>query len=117
MGAPSSPAAPSGSVDRGSLPPALAAPGITIIDALVEKREVVAVPGLGGRSYPPFAGFCTDRCYGIDANCAYPNLGGTAEPKCNDSSPSWCYLDCSGNKTCPGGMACIELLNGTMSCY
>ncbi|MEZ4439180.1 MAG: hypothetical protein R3B72_08830 [Polyangiaceae bacterium] len=45
MGAPSSPAAPSGSVDRGSLPPALAAPGITIIDALVEKREVVAVPG------------------------------------------------------------------------
>jgi hypothetical protein len=63
----------------------------------------------------PFDGFCTNFC-NSDAEC-FANTGGTAVPKCNTEPSRYCELDCSGGKTCPGGMMCINLQGGKQLCY
>jgi hypothetical protein len=60
---------------------------------------------------PPL-GFCSDNC-AISGDCA-PSPGGTAAQACVTASVGGadmmvCALDCSGGKTCPGGMACLPL--------
>jgi hypothetical protein len=63
-------------------------------------------------------GFCTDACE-IPGDCA-PSPGGTAQPACvtatvNAAEHQVCALDCSGGKTCPGGMECV-MLDSSMVC-
>jgi hypothetical protein len=79
-------------------------------------------PGLDGcvtvsmmEGDPPYDGFCTNLC-STDAECS-ANVGGTAVPQCNDLMQSYCELDCSGGKTCPGGMECIPLTGGSELCF
>ena len=55
-------------------------------------------------------GFCTTTPCAIPGDCdASP--GGTAAPDCVEVMPGSmaCVLDCSGGKTCPGGMVCATL--------
>ncbi len=63
----------------------------------------------------PFDGYCTNLCT-TDADC-FANTGGTAVPQCNDEANPYCELDCSGGKTCPGGMECLSLVGGKKLCY
>ncbi len=63
----------------------------------------------------PFDGYCTNFCT-TDADC-FANTGGTAVPQCNDAAQPFCELDCSGGKTCPGGMECVPLVGGKELCY
>ena len=81
-----------------------------------------ACPGLDGcatvveqQGGPPLAGFCSLFCT-VDADC-YADVSGTAQPECNDAATPFCHLDCSGGRTCPGGMSCYELSSGAFSCY
>ncbi|HET6584860.1 MAG TPA: hypothetical protein VFG69_15485, partial [Nannocystaceae bacterium] len=58
---------------------------------------------------------CTDPTTECDAS-----PGGTAVPICADimvgmAMSTACALDCSGGKTCPGGMTCSPL-GGGMAC-
>jgi len=61
----------------------------------------------------PNVGFCTNGGCADAASCdASP--GGTATPACvaallNGTDQQVCALDCSGGKTCPGGMECAAL--------
>jgi hypothetical protein len=53
-------------------------------------------------------GYCTLECNGSDdpSNCDMPP-GGTAVTGCIVvSNLNLCALDCSGGKSCPGGMVC-----------
>lgn len=58
-------------------------------------------------------GYCsTTPC--TDASSCDPSPGGTALPACVDvmvgmAMSTACALDCSGGKTCPGGMICSAL--------
>jgi hypothetical protein len=63
----------------------------------------------------PYDGFCTNFCSG-DSQC-FANTGGTAVPQCNSEASPYCELDCSGGKTCPGGMECIPLVGGKQLCF
>lgn len=64
----------------------------------------------------PFDGYCTNFCSG-NAEC-FADTGGNAVPQCNDVQPnSYCELDCSSGKTCPGGMVCTSLIGGKQLCY
>jgi hypothetical protein len=63
----------------------------------------------------PFDGYCTNFC-NSDAQC-FANVGGNAVPRCNNEPDRYCELDCSGGKTCPGGMACINLQGGKQLCF
>lgn len=78
-------------------------------------------PGLDGcatvvdEEGEPFAGFCSNFCES-DAVC-FAEVGGTAVPECNNAVSPFCQLDCSGGRTCPGGMDCIELTSGAFVCY
>ncbi|MFV8754793.1 hypothetical protein ACNOYE_29960 [Nannocystaceae bacterium ST9] len=63
----------------------------------------------------PFDGYCTNLCT-TDADC-FANTGGSAVPQCNDEADPYCELDCSGGKTCPGGMECLALVGGKELCY
>ena len=62
-------------------------------------------------------GFCTRApCIDPTTDCD-PSPGGTSVPICFDmlvgGSPTMgCALDCSGGKTCPGGMQCYSLASG-----
>lgn len=61
----------------------------------------------------PQVGFCTNgNC--TDASSCDASPGGTATPACvtatlNAVETQVCALDCSGGKTCPGGMECLPL--------
>lgn len=57
-------------------------------------------------------GFCTNTCT-IPGDCG-PSPAGTATPACVTAPVGGvdmqvCALDCSGGKTCPGGMECLAL--------
>jgi hypothetical protein len=57
-------------------------------------------------------GFCTNNCT-IPGDCG-PSPAGTATPACVTAPVGGvdmqvCALDCSGGKTCPGGMECLAL--------
>lgn len=57
-------------------------------------------------------GFCTNNCT-IPGDCG-PSPAGTATPACvtapvGGTDMQVCALDCSGGKTCPGGMECLAL--------
>jgi len=54
-------------------------------------------------------GVCTQYCTvpGDPTTCG-ASPGGSATPTClNVADTSICALDCSGGKTCPGGMLCL----------
>jgi hypothetical protein len=62
----------------------------------------------------PIDGFCTNNACMAPATDCDPSPGGTAVPFCmmvtlNGEADTACALDCSGGKTCPGGMMCWEL--------
>jgi hypothetical protein len=74
-------------------------------------------PGLEGCLTHPLngdVGFCTNFCT-TDAEC-FASVGGTAVPDCNTQPTPYCSLDCSGGKTCPGGMECIPLVGDLVFC-
>lgn len=84
--------------------------------------DAVNCPGLDGCATvtmegqtDPYDGFCTNLC-SSDAEC-FANVGGTATPVCNDAMTPYCELDCSGGKTCPGGMECVNIVGGAQLCY
>ena len=57
-------------------------------------------------------GYCSTNC-AIPSDCD-PSPAGTATPACvvgsvNGTDMQVCALDCSGGKTCPGGMECLAL--------
>lgn len=54
-------------------------------------------------------GICT--AIGCVSNNDCPaSPGGTATPVCESIFPeNGCMLDCTGNKTCPGGMECYNV--------
>ncbi|MBC8073233.1 MAG: hypothetical protein IAG13_33230 [Deltaproteobacteria bacterium] len=61
----------------------------------------------------PTVGFCTNGSC-VDVNTCDASPGGTATPACvaatlNAAATQVCALDCSGGKTCPGGMECLPL--------
>ena len=57
----------------------------------------------------PNVGYCSHACM-IPGDCG-PPPGGTATQAClpDSSDMMVCALDCSGGKTCPGGMECLPL--------
>ena len=62
----------------------------------------------------PFDGFCSNNACTDPATDCDPTPGGTTVPFCmmvmlNGNEDTACALDCSGGKTCPGGMMCWEL--------
>jgi hypothetical protein len=62
----------------------------------------------------PIDGFCTNNACVAPATDCDVGPGGTAVPFCmmvqlNGRPDTACALDCSGGKTCPGGMMCWEL--------
>ena len=61
-------------------------------------------------------GFCTTTPCAIPGDCD-PSPGGSAAPACVEVMPgsTACALDCSGGKTCPGGMVC-GTLGASMVC-
>jgi hypothetical protein len=73
-------------------------------------------PGLLGCATigdPVTDGYCTDQCAGAGnpAGCD-PVPGGTATLTCTVlSGYNLCALDCSGGKTCPGGMVCTSVMD------
>lgn len=70
---------------------------------------------------PGEPGFCSEPCDPVDdAESCEESPGGTARRICADigqPSANLCALDCSGDKTCPGGMACqrVETNGGERS--
>jgi hypothetical protein len=59
------------------------------------------------------ANLCVPACV-EDGDCQPPATG-TAAPYCSDFS-FFCRLDCAGGLTCPNGMSCYSLTNGTNRC-
>ena len=58
-----------------------------------------------------FDGFCTDNCV-EDSECE-PSPGGTAIPTCFQEA---CLLVCENGESCPNGMECTAISNGTSTC-
>ncbi len=57
----------------------------------------------------PEDGICTAIGCTSNSQCPAPP-GGTATPVCESIFPdNGCMLDCTGNKTCPGGMLCYNV--------
>lgn len=64
-------------------------------------------------SVMPNVGFCSKNCEDPTVDCP-ASPGGTATTACVAAMPIGapamvCALDCSGGKTCPGGMECAQL--------
>jgi hypothetical protein len=64
-------------------------------------------------SVMPNVGFCSKNCSDPTVDCP-DSPGGTATSACvaampNGTPATVCALDCSGGKTCPGGMECAQL--------
>jgi len=81
--------------------------GVTLCVTIVDPMQV------------PLGGFCTSpACTNAAVDCdAAP--GGTATPMClpltvNDMPDAACALDCSGGKTCPAGMECLDVTGGSI---
>ena len=67
----------------------------------------------------PTDGMCTG--VGCNNNNECPaSPGGTATPVCESTlfnNQAGCLLDCSGNKTCPGGMQCFNVNGFGERCF
>jgi hypothetical protein len=63
---------------------------------------------------PDESGFCSEACAPAgDPESCPDSPGGSATTRCvdiGDPSANLCALDCNGNKSCPGGMRCQEVM-------
>ncbi len=98
----------------GNYDPCISEYGAIITDQSCDSEDATCVY----TNLPIDWAFCSVQQCETVCDCPAPPATGTAEVACgqisNDSAD--CYLDCSGDATCPTGMECVTSISGESYC-